>query len=390
MFRQIAAVTLMSLKGIPERLGASVVVVIGIAAVVGVLVSVFTMAGSLQGALLGVGSPDRALVLRTAATVEGASMLPLDTAGLVAGAPGVVRTPEGRSALTADVVVSVSLPRRSNGTLSALAVRGVGTDNFVVRPEITVVEGRPFKPGLREAIIGRSAQTEFEGLELGGEVALRGGVWTIVGVYTTGDATESGLLTDVDTLASAYGFGFVNSVTVLLESPAVFDEFKSALTADPTLAVDVYRESEYLAQAAENLAGLFFFVTYVVCSIMAAGALVGALNTMYAAVSSRTVEIATLRALGFGAVGIVTSVLIEALLLAAIGATAGSAISWLIFAGDSISLGGNEATLVTKLAVTPATVATGFVWAGAVGLIGALFPAVRAARLPVATALRAV
>jgi putative ABC transport system permease protein len=389
MFRQIAAVTLMSLKGIPERLGASVVVVIGIAAVVGVLVSVFTMAGSLQGALLGVGSPDRAIVLRTAATAEGASMLPLDTAGLVAGAPGLARTPEGRSALTADVVVSVSLPRRSNGTLSALAVRGVGTDNFVVRPEITVVEGRPFKPGLREAIIGRSAQTEFEGLELGGEVALRGGVWTIVGVYTTGDATESGLLTDVDTLASAYGFGFVNSVTVLLESPAAFDQFKSALTADPTLAVDVYRESEYLAQAAENLAGLFFFVTYVVCSIMAAGALVGALNTMYAAVSSRTVEIATLRALGFGAVGIVTSVLIEALLLAAIGATVGSAIAWLIFAGDSISLGGNEATLVTKLAVTPGTVATGFAWAGAVGLIGALFPAVRAARLPVATALRA-
>jgi putative ABC transport system permease protein len=317
-------------------------------------------------------------------------MLPLDSAAVVASAPGIARTVEGRAAVTADIVTSVNRPRRTNGKLRALSVRGVGTDNFAVRPEIVLVEGRQFTPGLREAIIGRNAQTEFEGLEIGSEVKLRGGVWTIVGVFTTGNATESGLITDVDTLASSLGVGFVNSVTVRLESEAAFDTFEAALTTDPTLSVEVYREPEYFEQDAKDLANLFFFITYVVCSIMAAGALVGALNTMYAAVSSRAVEIATLRALGFGATGVVVSIVLESLALAALGAVGGSAISWLLFSGDSISLGGPDSTIVTTLDVTASTLATGFAWACVVGLLGALLPAIRAARLPVATALRAV
>lgn len=390
MLRQIAAVSLMSLKSVPQRLGASVVVVIGIAAVVGVLVSVFTMAGSLTGSLIAVGSVDRAVVLRSGANfAEGASMLPLDTFGAVANAPGVVRTPEGRAAATADVVTAVNRPRRSNGALRALGVRGVSAENFVVRPEITIVEGRRYTPGLREAIVGRSAQTEFVGLDVGAEVKLRDAVWTIVGVFATGDATEAGLIMDVDTLASAYGLGFVNSITVRLETPDAFGAFKAALEANPTLKVDVYHEPAFAEQDAAGLDDLFFFITYVVCSIMAAGALVGALNTMYAAVSSRAVEIATLRALGFGATGIVVSILIESLSLAVLGAIAGSAVSWLIFSGDSVSLGGDVGTLITTLEITPATLAAGLLWACGVGFVGALFPAVRAARLPLATALRA-
>jgi putative ABC transport system permease protein len=214
-------------------------------------------------------------------------------------------------------------------------------------------------------------------------------VWTIVGAFATGDATDAGLIVDVDTLASAYGLSFVNSVRVRLESPAAFDELKAALDANPTLSVDVYRELDYMAQDAAELDALFFFVTYVICSIMAAGALVGALNTMYAAVSSRAVEIATLRALGFGATGIVISIVVESLALAAIGAIAGSAISWLIFSGDAVSIGGGTNTLVTTLTITSSTLVTGLLWAGGVGFVGALFPAVRAARLPFATALRA-
>jgi putative ABC transport system permease protein len=373
----------------PQRLGASIVVVIGLAAVVGVLVSVFTMAGSLTTSLISVGSADRAIVLRNGARFEGESALPLDTAAIVANAPGVARTPEGRGAVTRDIVTAVNRPWRSNGALRALAVRGVGTDNFVVRPEIVIVEGRSFTPGLREAIVGRSAQLQFEGLDLGSEVKLRDGVWTIVGVFTTGDATEAGLIMDVDTLASAYGLGHVNSVTARLETPAAFDTLKAALDEHPTLAADVYREPDYYVMDAADLDDLFFFVTYVICSIMAAGALVGALNTMYAAVSSRAVEIATLRALGFGAAGVVVSVVAESLMLAALGATAGSAIAWLVFSGDSVSLGGQNGTLITTLAITPATLVTGLLWAGGVGFIGALFPAVRAARLPLATALRA-
>ena len=316
-------------------------------------------------------------------------MLPLDTVGVVASAPGVARTAEGRSAVTANVVTAINRPRRSNGALRALGVRGVGAENFAVRPEIVIVEGRRFTAGLREALVGRSAQTEFEGLDVGATIKLRDSVWTIVGVFTTGDATDAGVIVDVDTLASAYGLGFVNSVTARLETPEAFDEFKTALDANPTLSVDVYREPDYFVQDAAELDDLFFFVTYVICSIMAVGALVGALNTMYAAVSSRAVEIATLRALGFGATGIVISIVVESLALAAIGAIAGSAISWLIFSGDAVSIGGGNGTLITTLTITPSTLITGLLWAGGVGFVGALFPAVRAARLPLATALRA-
>jgi putative ABC transport system permease protein len=390
VFRQVIAVSSFSLRSIPQRLGASIVVIVGITAVVAVLVSVFTMAGSLTSFAIASASPDRAIVLRSGANfVEGASMLPLDTAAIVASAPGVARTAEGRGAVTADVVTAVNRPRRFNGALRALEVRGVGAENFVVRPEIVLVAGRRFTRGLREAIVGRSAQSEFAGLDIGGTIKLRDSVWTIVGVFTTGDATETGLVVDVDTLASTYGVGFVNSVTARLETPAAFDVMKSALDANPTLSVDVYRELDYQLQDAAELNNLFFFVTYVICSIMAAGALVGAMNTMYASVSSRAVEIATLRALGFGATGIVFSIVVESLALAALGAAAGSAASWLIFSGDPVSVGGGTGTLVTTLEITPSTLLTGLLWACGVGFAGALFPAVRAARLPLATALRA-
>jgi len=390
MLREVVAVSTMSLRSLPQRLGSSIVVIVGIAAVVGVLVSVFTMARSLTSSMIDVGSPDRVIVLRSGANFsEGASMLPLDTAAIVASVPGVARTAEGRGAVTADVVTAVNRPRRSNGTLRSLAVRGVGAENFFVRPEIVLVEGRPFTRGLREAIVGRSAQSEFAGLDIGGQVKLRDSVWTIVGVFTTGNATEAGLIVDADTLASTYGLGFVNSVTARLETPAAFDGLKAVLDANPTLSVDAYREPDYYVQDAAELDDLFFFVTYVVCTIMAAGALVGALNTMYTAVSSRAVEIATLRALGFGATGVVVSIVIESLGLAAFGAAAGSALSWLIFSGDAVSIGGGNGTLITTLEITPATLLTGLLWAFAVGLAGASFPAIRAARLPVATALRA-
>jgi putative ABC transport system permease protein len=390
MLRQVVAVSSLSLRSVPQRLGASIVVIVGLTAVVAVLVSVFTMAGSLTSSLISVGGDDRAIVLRTGANFsEGASMLPLDTAAIVASAPGVARTAEGRGAVTADVITSVNRPRRLNGTLRAIGVRGVGPENFSVRPEIVLVEGRRFTPGLREAIVGRSAQSEFAGLDIGATIKLRDSAWTIVGVFTTGDATETGLIMDVDTLASTYGLGFVNSVTARLESPEAFDAFKAALDANPTMSVDVYREPDYYVQNAAGLDDLFFFVTYVICTIMAAGALVGALNTMYSAVSSRAVEIATLRAIGFGATGIVVSIVVESLVLAALGAVAGSAISWLIFSGDAVSIGGTGGTLVTTLEITPATLVTGLLWAFGVGFAGALFPAVRAARLPLATALRA-
>jgi putative ABC transport system permease protein len=209
-------------------------------------------------------------------------------------------------------------------------------------------------------------------------------------VFESGDSYESGMLTDVSTLLSAYQRSTVHSATVLLETADSFETFKDALTSDPTLSVTVMREPEYFAQQSESIARLMFFVTYVVGAIMAVGAFFGALNTMYSAVSTRSVEIATLRALGFGAVGVVASVLAEALLLALIGGAIGASVAWLMFSGNTISLGGPYGSVVSQLEITPALLAAGMVWAAAVGLLGGLFPAIRAARLPVATALRAL
>jgi putative ABC transport system permease protein len=380
----------MNARGIPQRIGASCVVVIGITCVVAVLVSVLTMAGSFSATLLAAGRADRAIVLQGGANSETVSNLQADTVATILNAPGIVRIPAGDAAASADVLVSVNLARESNGSVAPIAVRGVSQQTAAVRPEVALVEGRMFKPGLREVIVGRLAQTEFSGLAVGNRVALRNSAWTIVGAYETGDATESGMLTDASTLQSAYQSTLVNSVTVVLDSPDAFDAFKSALTTNPSLTVDVLREPEYLAQRAANIADLLFFVTYVVSAIMAFGALFGALNTMYSAVSARTVEIATLRAVGFGAAGVVFSVLTEALLLALVGALAGAAISWAVFSGDTISLGGGQNSLIAELRVTPGILGAGVLCACAVGLLGALLPAIRAARLPVATALRAV
>jgi putative ABC transport system permease protein len=388
VLNQIVAVTALNLKGIRQRLVASSVIVAGIASVVGVLVSVLTMAGSLSGTLLAAGHAERAIVLRAGANAEIASTLPVDAAATIASAPGVARAASGDPAATADILVPVNFTRRSDGSVAPLSVRGV-SDLHGVRPEVELVEGRLFEPGLRELIVGRNAQRAFAGLELGDRVALRDSEWTVVGVYRSGDVAESGMITDAATLQSAYKRAVVNSVTVRLESPGSFDAFETALTTNPSLSVDVFREPEYFALQAEDLSALFFFVTYIVTGIMAAGALVGAINTMYSAVSTRRLEIATLRAIGFGASGVVVSVLAEAVLLALLGACAGAAVSWLLFSGDTISLGGGQGSLVTELAITPATLVTGVVWAVTAGFLGGLFPALRAARLPVATALRA-
>src|SRR6185295_8622222 len=290
MLRQVVAVTSLNIRGMSQRLVASSVIVVGIMCVVGVLVSVLTMAGSLSDTLLDAGRPERAIVLRAGSNAEGASSLSVDAAATIANAPGVARTAAGDPAATADMLISVNFPRRSNGTLAGLAIRGVSMLRDV-RPEIELVEGRLFSPGLREVIVGRNAQRAFAGLEIGDRVALRDSEWTVVGVYRSGDVAESGMITDAATLLSAYQRAVVNSVTVRLESPESFDAFKTALTTNPSLSVDVFREPDYFAQQTEDLSGLFFFVTYIVTAIMAAGALVGAINTMYSAVSARSLEI---------------------------------------------------------------------------------------------------
>jgi putative ABC transport system permease protein len=390
VFRQIASVTAMNLRSVPQRVGSSSVIVVGIAGVVGVILSVFGLTRSLQDAVLATGSPDRAIVLRAGATGELSSTLLVDAVATIKDAPGIARV-DGKPAATADFVAAVNLLRKEDGRRAGMVVRGVDAAVLAVRPELKIVAGRPFTPGLRELLVGRSALQEFQGVAIGDEVALREGRWRIVGVFESGgDANESSLMADAATLLSAYQRTAVNSVTVRLESEAAFDAFKAALTTNPTLSVSVERETEFYRRQSEEANQIFGLVGIAVGVFMGLGAIFAALNTMYSAVSARTREIATLRAIGFGAGGVVVSVLVEALLLSLIGAAIGAAIAWLMFNGNSVTLGDSVSSMVFKMQVGPALLGTGVLLACAVGFIGGLFPALRAARVPVATALRAV
>jgi putative ABC transport system permease protein len=391
VFRQIGAVVGMNLRTIPSRLGTSSVVVIGIAGVVGVVVSIFGMNRSLGQALVDSGRPNRAVVLRNGSDGEGSSTLLVDAIATIKDAPGVARTPKGDAAATADMLTTANFKRRKDGTTAGLPIRGVEPQSFFVRPELKLVDGRLFNAGLRELIVGRGAQKEFSGLDIGDHVSLRNSQWTVVGVFESGgDVNESRVLADEATLMSAYGRTAASSVTVLLNSESSFDEFKQALTTNPTLSVSVERENDYYLRQSKNATTFFGFVATFVGGVMALGAVFAALNTMYSAVSARVVEIATLRAIGFGASGVVISVLVESLGLALLGALIGAGVAWALFGGNTISLGNGTSSLVFQMRVTPALLGVGIAWAFAVGLIGGLFPAWRAARLPVATALRAL
>ncbi len=392
MLSQIGAVTMMNLRSIPQRLGTSSVIVVGIAGVVAVLVSVLAMAHGFQETLAGAGRPDRVIVLRGGSETELSSSLSRDAVLTILDAPGVKKDAEGHPIGSADLVSIVGQPLKASGTDANLTVRGAGAEWLALRPEIRLVEGRLFRPGTHELIVGRSAQIQFAGVALGDHITFRENDWTIVGVFTShGDAHELELIGDSETLLSAFRRSLFNSVTVLLDTPASFDAFKAALTTNPSLSVDVKRETDYYAQLSGRLSTMLDYLAYVVGSIMAIGALFGALNTMYSAVSARTVEIATLRAIGFSALAVVISVFAEALVLALLGGIIGAAIADLVFNGNAANtLGGNFTQVVFRLTVSTDLMLMGIVGACAIGVLGGLFPAIRAARQPIATALRAV
>ncbi len=391
MFRQIGAVTLMNLRSVPQRWGTSLVIVVGIAGVVAVLISVLAMATGFRQTVAGSGRADRALVLRGGSESELSSSLSRDATLTIVDAPGVKKGDNGRPIGSAEAVVIVELPKKGSTTGANVTLRGVGSEAFALRPEIKLVAGRMFTPALHELIVGRSAQLQFQGLDLGSHLTIRGGDWTVVGMFeSNGDSHESELLADADTVLSAYQRNLFQSVWVLLDSPQAFTGFKDALTANPTLSVEVKREPDYYAAQSKQLSTILTFVANFVGGIMAIGAVFGALNTMYSAVSARMVEIATLRAIGFGAFPVVISVFAEAVLLAFAGGVIGALLAWLFFNGDSVStLGGNFTQIVFSLKVSSGLLVLGVVWAVAIGVIGGLFPAIRAARLPIATALRA-
>jgi len=388
--RQVLAITGMNLRAIPDRLGSSLVVCVGIAGVVAVLVTVLAMATGLSKTLLVAGKPDRAIVLRSGAFAESFSSVSVEATLAVEAAPGIVRR-DGALAVSPEALVSANLPRASDGALIAALIRGLTPTAAEVRPEITLLDGRMFRAGLREVVVGREAKEQYRDLDLGDRAAFYSGEWTVVGVFSSnGDAHESELLADAATLMSAAQRTVFNAITVKLESPEAFDAFERAVENDPLLKVDARRETEYYKAQSEDIGALLDVIARVVGGIMALGALFGALNTMYSAVSIRSVEIATLRAIGFGATPVVVSVLVEALLLSLVGAAAGAAIAWLLFDGNAFSTGGSLGQVSLHLDIGPALVITGAIWASVIGLIGGALPAIRAARLSVADGLRVV
>lgn len=390
--RQILALTGMNLRSVPQRLGTSCVIVVGIAGVVGVLLSLLAMVVGLRQTVAGTGRPDRAIVIREGSGSEIMSSLEREAARTIMDAPGVRRSPDGKPIASAETLTLVELPKKTGTGRMNAVLRGIGPAAFALRPEMKLVEGRLFRPAVHELIVGRQAQARFEGLKLGQRVNIPGGDWRVVGVFeSAGDRHESELVTDSETMLSAFRRNYFSPVIVQLESPAALERFSSALTTDPTLVVDVERESDYYAEQSRAVSRVLSVIAYVIGGIMAIGAIFAALNAMYAAVSSRSVEIATLRAVGFRAGAVVASVLAEALLLALLGAAVGSAAAWLLFDDNIVSTNfGGIGQLAFPLTVNPAMIAVGVVWACVIGAVGGLFAAIRAARLPVAETLRAI
>ncbi len=376
-----------------QRRGSSLVIVIGIAGVVAVLISVLSMTTGFRRTMTAGAQPDRAIVLTRGAEAEYLSGLSIEN---VTGHRCRFRhrtRPRGQAGL-----ICRDSRSRSSGALirRRRCVRdtaGVGPDVLNVRREMKLISGRMFEPGLREVLAGKGAQSQFVNLQIGESVRLGDGDWKVVGHFASDEsALESSLLVDAQTMQSAYRQKHFNTVTVRLTSPAAFTAFKDAITSTPGLVAEARREADFVQSSSQPLNRMLNLVAYAIGAIMAIGALFGALNTMYSAVSTRSVEIATLRALGFGPAAVVTSVFVEALLLALAGAVLGVVLVYIGLDGRVVStIGdsiGNNPQLVYSLSVTPGLVATGVAIACVIGLAGGLYPAVRAARLPVATALR--
>jgi putative ABC transport system permease protein len=384
VLRQIPVLTALSLRDIPRRIGNSLVIVVGIAGVVVVLIPVLAMYLGFRATLEGDGQPDRAIALSRQATGEDDSSLSRDTVAAIVSAAGVRRDAAGKPIASAEVVLVAPVSRLRDHSDVNVTWRGVGPQYFALRPELRLVAGRMFRSGTRELLAGIAAQSQFAGLRVGDKVRLQDGDWTVVGVFAGGKgARESELITDAQTMMSAYKLESFNSLVVALESPAAIAVLRDAIAKDGRVLVNVSSEPQYLATASDQVNRMLRLVTYAIGSIMALGAVFAALNSMYSSVAKRATEMATVRAIGFSGGAVAIAVLIEALLLALIGAAIGVALAYGAFDGVTIStLGGAvfDSQLVYALAISPRLVGGAVTLACLLGLAGGLLPAMRAAR----------
>ena len=386
MLKQIWEITVMNLRNLRSRIGSSSVIVVGIAGVVGVLVGLLSMASGFTAALQSTSQPDRALVMRDGSNGEMNS-------GISTQDLNIVSRMEGISASSGELFVVADVPKKSTGTPANLVVRGVQQSAFAIRPELHIVEGRSFETGVGELIAGYKASVEFSGLEVGEKIQFRDSAWTVVGIFEAGgNAFESEVWADLPVVQTAFRRGGgMNTMRVILDEPSLASEIHQRIQDDPRLDLKLVTETEFYKAQSQQRADLINNFGVSIGVIMAIGAVFAALNTMYSAVSVRTVEIATLRALGFGSFPVVVSVMIEALALASVGGLLGGGLVYLIFDGytaSTLNTGASFSQVAFDFAVTPELLQLGITWALLLGLIGGLFPAVHAARLPITQALR--
>ena len=388
---QTLAVTALNLRTIPQRFGSSAVAIIGIAGVVVVFVSVLSIAAGFSAAMEGAGSPARALVMRTGADSEMTSGIGGDSATIIKEAPGLRR--DGQTALaSSELFVIIDLPKKSTGTPANVPLRGVEPTVFQVRDEARIVEGRMFTFGTNEAIVGRGARGQFAGLTVGSTVQSGKAIWQVVGVFSAdGGVAETEIWVDSRVLQGVYNRGnSYQTVLARLDSADSFNTFRDWLTTNPQLNVQVRRETEYYASQSRALSNLIRGVGFGIAALMGLGAIFGAVLTMYTAVSTRSREIATLRALGFNSTSVIVSVLAESMALGAIGGLIGGLGAYFAFNGYQTSTMNFQTFSQVAFAflVTPQLLITGLVYALIIGLVGGLLPAIRAARLPIPSALR--
>jgi putative ABC transport system permease protein len=388
---QTVAVTALNVRTITQRLGSSGVAVVGIAGVVIVFVSVLSIAAGFTAAMQGSGSPSRALVMRSGADSEMTSLLARPEVDVIKQAPGIGR--EGQTAVaSAELYVIIDLPKKSTNSPANVPMRGIEPTAMQVRHDVSIVDGRMFQFGTNEVIAGRGASGQFVGLTVGNELRSGQNTWKVVGIFeANGGVAETEVWCDSRVLQGVYRRGnSYQTVLARLDSSESLTAFRDWLTSNPQVNVQVHRETDYYAQQSQALNSLIRGVGFGIAGLMGVGAVFGAILTMYTAVSTRSREIATLRALGFNATSVVVSVLVEALTLGAIGGVIGGVAAYLAFNGYQTSTMNFQTFSQVAFAfqVTPQLLGMGLVYSLLMGLVGGLFPAIRAARLPIPSALR--
>ncbi len=391
MLSQIFAITRLNLLSVPQRWGPSLVIIIGLAGVVAVFTALLAMAQGFQTTLKDAGRTDNAIILRGGSGAELNSGIGGDSANLIRLGPGIRKGSNGKPLASGELMVIAELMKKGETVNGAnVTLRGVEAASFELRPQLKITAGRQFTPGLRELIVGNGVVQQFDGVGIGEVIRMRGSEWTVVGHFAAGDANDSEVWADAGSAQSAFNRGnSFSAMRVGLESPAALDTLKAALTSDPRLQVDVQQEQAYYSAQSKDFRTMITILAGFVTSIMGLGAIFAALNTMYAAVATRTREIATLRAIGFGAFPVLVSVMIEAIVLAGLGGLIGAFIAWALFDNLSVStLGASFTQVIFAFKVSWNLVMTGLVIALVIGFIGGLLPALSAARMQVTTALR--